>query len=159
MCAVQSFSVRDAQVTDAHALIEVVRDSIVHLCVADHGNDPDLLNGWLENKTVENAAKWLDDPDNYCVVAERDRLVGVALLNRRGEVQLLYLAPGVQRQGVGRMLHETLERKARQWGLKRLGLGSTRGARAFYEAIGYLSTGELQRWRGILCYRYEKLLE
>jgi hypothetical protein len=57
------------------------------------------------------------------------------------------------------MLHEALERKARQWGLQRLGLGSTCNARAFYEAVGYVSTGELQRWRGILCYRYEKSLK
>jgi GNAT superfamily N-acetyltransferase len=157
--AARSFSIRKAEAADAHAIVKVVRDSIAQLCVADHHNDPELLSAWLENKTAENLAKWFGDPNNYCVVAQNERLVGVAVLNRSGEVQLMYVAPGAQRQGIGRMLHDSLEQKAKQWELKHLGLGSTRDARAFYESVGYVSTGELQQWRGILCYKYEKLLK
>jgi len=45
--------IRDARVVDAPAARQVLRRSIIELCVADHRNDPAILTKWLANKTPE----------------------------------------------------------------------------------------------------------
>src|SRR5262245_132660 len=119
-------SVRPAEQADADAAIDVVRQSITQLCIADHHNDEETLAAWLANKTPQNFAAWLSNTDNYCVVAEAGgRLAGVGVLHRRGEILLFYLAPGMQRRGIGKMIHDALERKAVQWQIVSLHLDST----------------------------------
>jgi GNAT superfamily N-acetyltransferase len=154
-------SVRPAEQRDADSAIDVVRRSISQLCVTDHCNDERTLATWLANKTPQNFLAWLADTDNFCVVAESSsRLVGVGVLHRRGEVLLFYLAPGVQRQGIGKMVHAALEEKAAQWGLASLHLDSTALACDFYRAMGYRSTGSaLTRFGVLRCFPYAKQLQ
>jgi GNAT superfamily N-acetyltransferase len=151
-----AFLVREARAADAGAVTEVVRDSITTLCVSDHRNEPSLLGGWLENKTVDHFQAWLANPDNYCVVAETTVICGVALLHRSGDIRLLYVSPRTQRIGAGRALLDRLETQARVWGLNRLQLSSTAVARPFYESAGYRDCGESETWRGIVCYKYDR---
>jgi len=153
-------SVRPAEPGDADAAIDVVRRSISELCVADHHNDEATLASWLANKTPQNFLTWLSNPDNFCVVAESDgRLVGVGVLHRRGEILLFYLAPGVQRRGIGRMIHAALEKRAMQWKLTSLHLDSTALACRFYEALGYRPTGAAVVRFGVLrCFPFAKQL-
>jgi ribosomal protein S18 acetylase RimI-like enzyme len=104
-------SVRPAEQRDADVAIDVVRRSIAQLCIADHHNDEETLTTWLANKTPQNFLSWLSNVDNFCVVVESDgRLVGVGVLHRRGEILLFYLAPGAQRQGIGK------KNSCRPWG-------------------------------------------
>lgn len=154
-------AVRQAIPKDAEAAAQVVRRSIEELCVADHRNEAGTLDKWLANKTPENLRSWISDPDNFCVVAESSGgLSGVGLIHRSGEIQLFYLAPGLQRQGVGRAIHTVLEEKARTWGLRKLHLDSTFLARPFYEAMGYQPTGAAKTRFGVLrCYPYVKRLQ
>jgi GNAT superfamily N-acetyltransferase len=154
-------SVRPAEQRDADAAIDVVRSSIGQLCVADHHNDEKTLATWLANKTPQNFLVWLSNADNFCVVAESgSRLVGVGVLHRRGEILLFYLAPGVQRQGVGKMIHAALEEKAAQWGLTSLHLESTALACHFYEAVGYRKSGSaITRFGEMRCFPYAKQLQ
>jgi GNAT superfamily N-acetyltransferase len=155
------FAVRKADPKDAAAAVEVVRRSITELCVADHRGDPDTLAQWLSNKTVPNFASWLADDDNFCVIAEAsDRLLGVGLLHRSGEIMLFYLAPNAQLQGVGKAIHLALEEKAREWELPKLTLESTVLARPFYERLGYQSAGAAKPQFGVLLsYPYAKTLQ
>ena len=154
-------SVRPAEQGDAASAIDVVRRSISQLCVADHHNDEKTLAMWLDNKTPQNCLTWLSNTDNFCVVAELGScLVGVGLLHRRGEVLLFYLAPGAQRQGIGKMVHAALEEKAAQWGLTSLHLDSTTLACHFYEAVGYRPTGSaIARFGELRCFPYAKQLQ
>jgi len=103
---------------------------------------------------------WLTDPDNHVVVAlVGDRLAGVGMLHRSGEIRLFFTAPGVQRQGIGTAIHASLETHARTWGLQRLHLHSTWLACTFYEALGYRSHGDAEVLFGALRgYPYEKVL-
>jgi GNAT superfamily N-acetyltransferase len=152
--------VRPAEVSDAAAAIEVVRHSIRELCVADHHNDESTLSTWLANKTSQNFLTWLAHVDNFCAVAESNSLLlGVGVLHRRGEILLFYLAPGAQRQGIGRMIHAALEEKANQWGLASLHLDSTALACTFYEALGYRRIGvPVPRFGVLQCFPYAKQL-
>jgi hypothetical protein len=45
--------IRNAVPEDAAAACEVMRRSIAELCVADHRNDPAILERWLANKTPD----------------------------------------------------------------------------------------------------------
>jgi GNAT superfamily N-acetyltransferase len=156
-----TITVRQAQPRDADAAVDVVRRSIAELCVADHRGDEETLARWLANKTPETFRGWLSNPDNFCVVAESgDGLFGVGLLRRGGQVLLFYLAPGSQRQGIGRAIHASLEARANQWGSSLLCLESTADARPFYEALGYRPAGEpVQKYGVLQCFPYRKHLQ
>lgn len=146
---------------DADAAMEIVGQSIAQLCVADHRHDPETLARWLANKTPASFRTWLADPENFCVVAKTgQRVMGVGLLHRSGELKLFYLAPGSQRQGMGTMIHAALEDQARLWGLRQLHLQSTDSARPFYEALGYRASGAARTFFGVLQgYPYTKTLQ
>lgn len=152
--------VRAATARDAEQAIEVVRRSIELLCQADHGNDPATLARWLANKTPQAFESWLEDPDNFCVVAEIAACVrGVGLLHRSGEVRLFYIAPGHQGRGLGTRIHAALEEQAAKWHLIRLHLESTVLAIPFYQAVGYRCSGRKKHLFGQLhAYSCEKML-
>ena len=152
--------VRRAEESDAAAAIDVVRRSISQLCVADHRNYESTLTTWLANKTSQNFLTWIANTDNFCVVAEsNNRLAGVGVLQRTGEILLFYLDPGAQRQGIGRIIHAALEAKANEWKLASLHLDSTSLARPFYEALGYRAIGAAVPRFGVLqCFPYAKRL-
>lgn len=128
-------AVRQAHAGDIESAVEVVRRSITELCAADHS-------------------------DNHCVVAAAGvRVLGIGLLHRSGEIRLLYLAPGGQRQGTGKAIHAALEGKATEWGLERLVLESTALARPFYEKLGYRPVAPPKLRFGVLrSHPYEKAL-
>lgn len=155
-----SITARRARNEDAAAAIDIVRRSIGLSCKADHHDDPATLSAWLSNKTPANFVTWLDNPDNQCVVAERDgQLCGIGLLHRSGEIRLFYVDPDLQRHGAGRAIQAAIERLAHAWKLLRLHLDSTANARVFYEALGYRSIGHAHVRVGVLqCFPYEKRL-
>jgi GNAT superfamily N-acetyltransferase len=152
--------IRPAGVSDAAEAIEVVRSSIRELCVMDHGNDPDTLDHWLANKTWSNFEAWVQNPENFCVLAElRDRIAAVGLLHNSGEIRLFYVAPGAQRLGIGGAICTALEECGRSWKLPALHLCSTAAARAFYEAHGFAPSGPEKHIYGKLsCVPYRKVL-
>jgi GNAT superfamily N-acetyltransferase len=153
-------AIRPALADDSDAVIAVVRASITLQCVADHRNDADTLARWLANKTPAHFLGWLADHDNRAVVAlVDDRVAGVGLLHRSGEIRLFFIAPGMHRQGIGTAIHAALEAHARTCGLQRLHLHSTSSACAFYEALGYRSNGDAEVLFGALRgYPYQKSL-
>jgi GNAT superfamily N-acetyltransferase len=152
--------VRPALAADAAEAIEVVRSSIRDLCVIDYANDPYTVDYWLSNKTWSNFATWLQNPDNIIVVAElRERIAGVGLLHRSGEIRLFYVAPGAQRLGIGGAICTALEECGRAWKLPALDLCSTAAARAFYAVHGFEPAGPQRHIHGKLtCFPYRKPL-
>lgn len=154
-------AVRQAEPRDAEAAADVLRRSITELCALDHRGDADTLAKWLANKKPQNFLSWLASGDNFCVIAEGDsQVLGVGLLHRSGEIRLCYLAPGVQRKGIGKAIYLALEEQAKAWGLRTLRLESTVSARQFYEALGFRSAGTPTPGFGIShCHPYEKELQ
>ena len=61
--------IRDAVAEDAEAACQVLRRSIAELCLADHRNDPAILERWLGNKTPEIFVSWIEQSDNSLLVA------------------------------------------------------------------------------------------
>jgi GNAT superfamily N-acetyltransferase len=82
-------------------------------------------------------------------VAERDRAIAgfAVLLERVGdacELDGLFVEPEAMRGGVGRALVDDAKRSARERGATRIDVVANPQAVAFYEAVGFVATGEAQ---------------
>ena len=136
--------VRDAVAEDVSEICEVLKRSILELCVADHRDDPVILARWLRNKTPESVASWIALPANSMLVAVEGAVIhGVGLVTDVGEINLNYVAPEARFQGVSREVMQALEVRARQRGNTRCTLTSTETARRFYLSGGYTQEGEV----------------
>jgi GNAT superfamily N-acetyltransferase len=149
-------SVRPAVRVDADAMSRVLIVSITKLCVADHGNEPEKLRGWLANKTPDAVAAWFDNPESRLLVAERDgEIAAVGGFSRAREIMLNYVAPAFRGVGVTSALLADMET---QLGPGIAKLGSTATALGFYRRRGWLDDGPPQIWRGITAFPLHKVL-
>jgi len=138
-----SVTVRRAEPADAAEICAVLRASITELLASAHRNDPATLGAWLENKTVENALRWISADDRYAVVAsEVGTVCGFGMMKSTGEIGLLYVAPSARFRGVSKALLAALEERAAAWGLRRMTANSSCTALPFYRARGYQPAGE-----------------
>src|SRR3978361_1215539 len=102
--------IRPARLEDAPSACDVLRRSITELCLADHHDDPAILQRWLANKTPEIVASWIAKPDNTMLVAtEDDAILGVASMTDSGEITMNYVSPDARFHGVSRALIDALE--------------------------------------------------
>lgn len=146
-------SVRRAQIEDGPLAIRTLRESISALCQDDHRFDPDLLNAWLSNKTVDTFEAWLRNPDRLIWVSVSDRACkGVAMASTEGEVMLNYVAPEARFQGVSSALLDAVETHLCGLGLSELHLWSTRTAHRFYQSRGWQDQGPPLEEDGMICY-------
>ncbi len=152
-------AIRPAGPADAPAMSAVLTASIRDLCTADHRNDPEILAGWLRNKTPEMVLKMLERPGAQFLVAEHDgEIAAVGCLNGPAEIGLNYVAPAHRFQGVSKALLAALEDRNRASGADRARLTSTGTAHRFYLANGWEDAGPAEADRGMLCYPMEKCL-
>jgi GNAT superfamily N-acetyltransferase len=135
-------AIRDAAPDDAVEACRVLRESISRLCVADHRNDPAILNAWLANKTPETVAAWIGQKGNSLLLAvEGDAVLAVGSVTDAGEITLNYVAPAARFRGISRALLRALEAKAVERGNSRCRLTSTETAHRFYQSAGYRDDG------------------
>ena len=138
--------IRDARPEDAVAACDVLRQSISQLCVADHRNDPAILDAWLSNKKPEIVAAWANAPGNTLLVAvEGEAILAVGSVTDAGEITLNYVAPAARFRGVSRALLRALEARAVERGNARCTLTSTETAHRFYQSAGYVDDGVPKR--------------
>lgn len=141
--AKSSFVIRAAEPREAAAACEVLRRSIIELCVRDHQNDPVRLSQWLANKTPGHVAGWIADPANRLLVAVADdeAILAVGSATTGGEITLNYVSPDGRLQGVSRAMLRKLEQTLLGLGHRRAMLTSTLTAHDFYLASGYRECG------------------
>jgi GNAT superfamily N-acetyltransferase len=138
--------IRGARPEDAVAACDVLRQSISQLCVADHRNDPAILDAWLSNKKPEIVAAWANAPGNTLLVAvEGEAILAVGSVTDAGEITLNYVAPAARFRGVSRALLRALEARAVERGNARCTLTSTETAHRFYQSAGYVDDGVPKR--------------
>ena len=130
--------IRDAMAADAAAASEVIRRSIIELCVADHHNEPAILERWLANKTPEIVASWIAQAgSSVLVVVEGGVILAVGAVTDGGEITLNYVSPDARFRGVSRAMLRALEVRAFKQGNSRCTLLSSETARRFYQGAGY----------------------
>jgi hypothetical protein len=146
--------IREAQGEDAPEACRLLRRSIAELCRDDHHDDPDILEGWLRNKTVDNARDWIAGPQAHVFVAtEGAVMVGVASVTSRGEV------PDSRFRGVSKAMLDRLEAQARALGNDMCVLTSTATARGLYLSAGYEEREVLDgKFGNAVSYRMSKRL-
>jgi N-acetylglutamate synthase-like GNAT family acetyltransferase len=134
--------IREARIEDAVEACHLVRRSITELCLADHQDDPAILQKWLANKTPANLRSWIAGPNNHMFVAtDGEAILGVASVTTSGEITLNYVSPDARFRGVSRALLRRVEAKAAELGNERCVLTSTGTARLFYLSAGYEEQG------------------
>ena len=134
--------IRDAIPGDAEQACDVMRRSIIELCVPDHRNDPAILNRWLANKKLEINAAWIAQPDASMLLAiEGDAVLAVGGVTDAGEITLNYVSPDARFQGVTKALLAALEARAKERGNRSCALLSIQTAYRFYLAAGYADDG------------------
>jgi GNAT superfamily N-acetyltransferase len=152
--------VRAAQCEDAAEACEVLRRSIVELCLEDHRNDPAILEAWLANKTPQNVSSWIARPDNHVFVAsDGTRILAVGAVTGGGEITLNYVSPAARFTGVSQAVLRRLEATARDLGNARCHLTSTVTARRFYVSAGYVEQRPPIETFGSTSYRMTKQLD
>jgi GNAT superfamily N-acetyltransferase len=137
--------IRDAVPEDASAACEVMRRSIAELCVADHGNDPAVLERWLRNKTPEIFCSWIRPGNSLRLVIENGEILAVGCITDTGEITLNYVSPDARFRGASSVLLADLEKRAMARGNERCTLESTETALRFYRARGYSEEGPAGR--------------
>lgn len=132
--------IRRAKAADADEGIAVLKRSIVELCVADHGGDPNKVAEWTANKSKEMWLAWCaQEATSLFVALGEARIVGVGMMKDNGEILLNYVSPDARFTGVSRALLSRMEAEARGLGLACCVLESTETAREFYRTAGYES--------------------
>lgn len=131
-------NIRIADEDDAEGACSVLRRSIEELCVADHQDDAETIQGWFANKTAANVRLWICTPGRRLVIAEENgEILGVGAGTAAGEVTLNYVSPDARFRGVSKAILAALETYFREQGNTRSTLISTRTAHQFYRAAGY----------------------
>lgn len=137
--------IRKAEARDAEAFCNVIRTSIIELCGLDHKGNKDILDEWLENKTVENCKNWIIDEYSNSFIAEKDgNIVGVSHIGFNGHLFLCYVLPCVKGLGIGGKLLSAAENSVTDLGPISISLQSTITAKGFYEYYGYIENAELK---------------
>ncbi|MBV9926324.1 MAG: GNAT family N-acetyltransferase [Acidobacteria bacterium] len=134
-------NIRRARQEDKEAIWRVHGRAIRETCAGHYSAD--VIEIWAGRLRPEKYAEAIDRYE-FFVAEVGGEVVGYGELGQEtGEVQGLYVSPGVKGQGVGWKLLSTLEERARAYGLKSLSLTSSLNAVSFYERAGFRAVGEV----------------
>ena len=116
----QMFTIRKAKQEDKEPIWRVHVKAVRETCVSHYSQE--VIRVWAERLQPEKYEEAIRSNDFF--VAEEDgAIVGFGELDRAGgEIQGLYVSPDVASRGVGWKLLDTLEERARAFGLGSLNL-------------------------------------
>jgi len=131
------FIIRPARPEDAQAISDVLKRSITALCAADHLDDPDLIEGWIADKTPEEIGGRIIAGTQMFVTESAGQIGAVGEFQSKGHIDLLYVAPEAQGQGHSRALLADMENRLRDCGAQVARLVSSKTAQSFYLKRGW----------------------
>lgn len=123
-------SIRQAEQNDLESIFRVFQASIIAISENNYSEKEKLV--WL--KSTEDKQRWLNKiASQYFIVAEQHRqLVGFASLEKN-YIDLMYVHPHAQRQGIAQVLLNTLEEQAKRIKNTTLFSDVSKAARPFFE--------------------------
>jgi ribosomal protein S18 acetylase RimI-like enzyme len=138
-----SLDIRDAQITDASSISELVR-GVAQACL---GNDaPPFLNT-VSPDTIKN---YLQNPVySYVLGFIGNELVGVAAIREKKHVYHLFVSPQHHHKGIAKSLWHHLFSDAVSNGVSMFTVNSSIYAVPIYEKFGFLVTSAPQSKSGI----------
>ncbi len=138
--------IREATPSDCDAVRHVHAESITGLGVEEYSQEQ--VDAWATGCESADYSSAIESESLDYVVAEDDRgVVGFGSVKYESseryeatvdaEITAVYVLPEMAREGVGSGLYAELERRARERGVRALGLSASKNAVPFYEAQGY----------------------
>lgn len=134
--------IRKAKAADAPAISDVLVRSIKALCAADHLDDPELIAGWIANKSPYEIGLRLSAGTNMLVTEVTGKVAAVGEFQSNGHIDLLYVAPEMRGKGHSSALLRAMERKLIELGVERARLVSSKTAQSFYAKHGWEVQGD-----------------
>lgn len=103
-----------------------------------------------------------DAKEGYSVVLERkNKIIGTGTVTGN-HIMRVFVSPKFQRQGLGKLLMQKLEKKALSAGIRTAKLDSSLPAKKFYDSLGYKTVEktfvEVENGKKLDYYKMEKLL-
>lgn len=133
----------EAKPEHANEVCDVMKQSIVKLCIADHKNDSSILESWLSNKTPANYKRWIEsEQSKFFVAISEGATVGIVGIGNNGYIYLCYMHPDYAGKGIGKRLLFTCEKQALIWGFKEITVDSSFSGKRFYESQGFTKNDE-----------------
>ncbi len=111
------------------------------------------VHGGYTLYTAEQRSAWMPDIPNLEVwgnrlssqivlLAERDQILGYLSMTQQGYIDLAFVAPGFQGQGVFGLIYTEIEAIAMRHGLTYLSVNASLMAQRAFSKVGYLTENE-----------------
>jgi GNAT superfamily N-acetyltransferase len=134
----KNIKLRQMQTADLNTVYNLVQTTI-QISYADT-YPPEAIEFFRNYHSRENILK--DLKVAYIIVAESDgQILGTGTVAGK-DVGRVFINPEFQHHGIGKLIAEELERKARSQGLEKLELSSSLKAREFWESEGFVVVKE-----------------
>ena len=146
-----------AQQKDAQAILNVVTLSI-EACTLDHQNDPDIIQSWLSNKTLENMKLWIEKSYSF-TYKKNGNIIGFILLSKEGNLLLNYVLPDQQGMGIGSALINHIIGICKSNNIEKIKLESTLTAKNFYLCNNFKIIEEIYENNNLVAYRMERIIK
>jgi N-acetylglutamate synthase-like GNAT family acetyltransferase len=135
---IQNIRLRLLKLNDVETVYELVQNTIA-ISYADV-YPPEAIEFFKNHHSKENIIK--DLKGGYVVAVEAGgQILGTGTLVGTN-IRRVFISPQYQRQGIGKTIAAMLERKAKSAGLEKLDLSASLKSRRFWEAMGFVSSGE-----------------
>ncbi|KEO71888.1 GNAT family N-acetyltransferase [Anditalea andensis] len=128
-------SIRVSNLNDLADIIKLFKETIAVVCKDDYS--PEQLKVWTSS--TENPDRWIDKiKSHYLLVAELDKeLIGIASLDNRDYIDLLFVHKDYQRKGIANRLYSEIENEAIKRKITSLYADVSITAKLFFQKIGY----------------------
>lgn len=150
-------TVRPYRLDDFAAVLRLFQRSVHEVASRDY--TPEQISAWApDSPDVARWSKRLSDQSVF-VCEDQDQIAGFASVDSDGHLDLLYVHPDVQRQGVASVLCAHIVQWATAHNLERLYTEASVTARPFFESRGFSVVGsEVIQAGGVSMLRFRMAL-
>ncbi|MFT4021901.1 MAG: GNAT family N-acetyltransferase [Acinetobacter sp.] len=141
---------------DVKNIVHVITLSI-QACTLDHQENPEIIQKWLSNKTVENISIWMKNSFAF-IYKKEGEVIGFILLSKAGVLLLNYILPDQQGVGIGSALLNQVIDTAKEKSIQKIALESTLTAKEFYLSKKFKIIEEIYENNQLVAYRMEREL-
>jgi len=126
---------REYRARDFESVITIFRKSVHETC--SHDYSAAQLNAWAPDSLDIDAWSARLNNGGVFIVEQKDSIVGFTRVDGHGYLDLLYVHPDYQRQGIGKMLIERVISWASEHNIKQLVSDVSITARPIFELFGF----------------------
>jgi len=126
--------IREATISDVDQIRSLFKSAIERTCDKDYNLDQ--IQAWT--RSAEDKAKWERlVEDEYFLVGEKEAITGFSSLRGSDYINMMYVSPDEQGNGIAKKLLNAISDKALEMGAKELNSDVSETARPFFQKQGY----------------------